>query len=371
MSLTVISVRDIVLKSSAFAVAEKDMRITFLIGNGFDLAVGLKTSFTDFFPIYCEQESNTDIVVKFKKDIKKDIEKDSQEDSGKITWADFERKMGEHTTEYLEMDDFTSCMIDFKKSFIKHLQKEEARVNFKDESIRKDILSKFRKSLFAIPSFFPFVLNNNLQENFFSRYPLDFTFVNFNYTTIFDKCIEFLKEDEDKRIPNQNKQPGKASFSVKHIHGTMEEPILMGVDNVAQIKNETFSKSRIFQQTLIKPDINERLANGYHSQISTHIEASDVIIVFGMSMGETDASWWRKICDWLSNYHYNRRLIIFAKTSQDADSKNNSEIPFRIEDSVKNRFLGHSKLSEATIEAMHKRIHVALNKNIFDLPLAK
>ena len=63
--------------------------ITFLIGNGFDLQVGLKTRYIDFYKIYCDIKNNdSDLITKFKKQILQD------EAQGWKNWSDFEFGMG-------------------------------------------------------------------------------------------------------------------------------------------------------------------------------------------------------------------------------------------------------------------------------------
>ena len=42
------------------------MKIVYLIGNGFDLNLGLKTSYRDFYKKYIKQKSNSEIVENFK-----------------------------------------------------------------------------------------------------------------------------------------------------------------------------------------------------------------------------------------------------------------------------------------------------------------
>lgn len=47
------------------------MNITYLIGNGFDLNLGLKTRYRDFYDYYVKQPSNDDLIKKFKNDLEK------------------------------------------------------------------------------------------------------------------------------------------------------------------------------------------------------------------------------------------------------------------------------------------------------------
>ena len=82
------------------------MRITFLIGNGFDLNLGLKTRYTDFSPYYCDMPSPL--------------------------WADFEKALGECTSvpPLHQQQPLRSCLQDFKRQFAAYLKAEENRIDF-------------------------------------------------------------------------------------------------------------------------------------------------------------------------------------------------------------------------------------------------
>ena len=65
------------------------MNVTFLIGNGFDLGIGLKTAYSDFYNVYCKSDSNDSLAVKkFKSEIQGNYE----------NWSDFEAAFGEYAT---------------------------------------------------------------------------------------------------------------------------------------------------------------------------------------------------------------------------------------------------------------------------------
>lgn len=46
------------------------MNITFFIGNGFDLNLGIKTSYSDFCPYFFEHSSDDNIIKKWLKKMK-------------------------------------------------------------------------------------------------------------------------------------------------------------------------------------------------------------------------------------------------------------------------------------------------------------
>ena len=71
---------------------KKDLVITFLIGNGFDLGLGLKTRFKDFYTQYLEYNSTNKNILEFKGEIARDIE----------SWSDFEYQLGQYSKNFDE-----------------------------------------------------------------------------------------------------------------------------------------------------------------------------------------------------------------------------------------------------------------------------
>ncbi|WP_210139047.1 AbiH family protein [Staphylococcus sp. GDY8P156P] len=87
------------------------MEITFFIGNGFDLANGLSTSYIDFYNYILKANKEKNILSKeniFLKEIKDFMEKDDdidvQEGESKyIDWSDFEQALGAYTANLKEI----------------------------------------------------------------------------------------------------------------------------------------------------------------------------------------------------------------------------------------------------------------------------
>ena len=71
------------------------MRITFFVGNGFDISCGIHSSYSQFYEWYCKQEkSELDHVNLFRNTIDEDIK------AGKKNWADFEEALGQYTKNF-------------------------------------------------------------------------------------------------------------------------------------------------------------------------------------------------------------------------------------------------------------------------------
>jgi len=121
------------------------MNITFLIGNGFDVNLGLKTRYIDFYKYFSSLESAKDsaAVKKFKKEITafiKDEVHHTSEDC--IDWRDLAVALGKWS-KYLsedDVDDFHISIIDSLKDYLKKEYKYFDPKIFEENGILKYLL---------------------------------------------------------------------------------------------------------------------------------------------------------------------------------------------------------------------------------------
>ena len=174
------------------------MNIVFLIGNGFDINVGLKTCYTDILTKYLKLKSADPRIVSFKKEIASNIE----------YWSDFEKRMGDYTKDFNEsnldemIDNYQFCINDFSRNMVRFLKKEEVRANLAGkESL---IVEVFKKSIID----FYFLLEDNPKQiiatMIFNMNLVRYFCISFNYTNIFKQCHEIFKLD--KTIPRYMSQ---------------------------------------------------------------------------------------------------------------------------------------------------------------------
>ena len=111
------------------------MEYTFMVGNGFDVGLGLKTLYSDFIRQYVSTESQTttgDIESILKKVIRQDIE----------TWADAERAFAE-----LPFSTMFSGRAEFHKTLLELLVKFKASLNgYLLSQVQKAVRGKISKS---------------------------------------------------------------------------------------------------------------------------------------------------------------------------------------------------------------------------------
>ena len=345
------------------------MNVLYFIGNGFDLNVGLKTRFKDVLSLYIKESTN-DVVIKT---FKKNIELKSN------TWAAFEEEMGRYTNTIQKKEtpietflDYSTCILDFKKFLKSFLEKEKSKIKYDDT---QNIAKTFKNALFNFTEFLncdPKVIMDEINKGI-----IKFSYINFNYTSVFDNCLNILKKSNifqlEKRIesgPFKGIITGHNDLGrVIHIHGTLDSNLILGVNDLKQIKNTDFhSLEKI--HTYIKPNVNDALENHRNTDAMKLLKDADIYCIFGMSLGKTDKKWWIEIGKQLITFP-EKQLIIYAyNENHDASFP---EHTLEAKDLYKNNFLKHfrfSKLDKDDLkEKIKKNIHVVINPDIFKMKL--
>lgn len=337
------------------------MNITFLIGNGFDLSLGLKTSYSSFIKYYLDI-SNDDIkIFNFKEKIQTNLK----------NWSDAEVAFGEYASLYKadELDDFMVCYNDFCSELKNYLEEQIQSLDFKScEQKTKQIMSNSLRTFYQ--NLRP--ASKNKIEKLMDSYKNNrrqFFFINFNYTNTFDSCIELLGERGQVFISDKI-GPTSVPLSVNgivHIHGTTKREMILGIDNEQQTKGELLNIRR-FNRQFIKPNANIALENENDTIALRFINQSNIICIFGMSLGKTDMTWWINIGNWLKANNQ-RHLLIYV-----VDDNFRPYIVddyFKIEEEIENRFFDYSNFNDKEKDALRKQIHILVNENLFPLDIPK
>lgn len=343
------------------------MKYTFLIGNGFDLNLGLKTSFSDFFSEYCKSNDNDSNAVK---KLKSEIVSDN------IAWSDFELQMGAFTN-HVEPDgplstaDFIECMEDFRNNLVDYLQWQERFLTEATGNYGPD--GNFN-CVEDIEKFFNFLRPGGKQTlmQFMSNYikeQIEYRFIVFNYTHTFEYLLSRTYSDRTPRhvvtVDNPTVYTINDSIGpIVHVHGDLDGVILMGVDNEQQVANSALASSEQFKLRYIKPFSNASLEDMQDSQAEALISDSDIIVVYGMSLGQTDSLWWKSVMHWLgkSNANRERYLVIFIYDGK--KSKHSPADPLVAQNEVREKLIDYTTgLSKERQAEMKSRILCALNSD--------
>ena len=334
------------------------MNVTFLIGNGFDLNAGLETTYSAFLKHYVTLESDSDVLKYFKESILKDAN----------MWSNAEMAFGAATQQFkadlYTAEDFCICHEDFCIQLAKYLQEQEQRLHY---TALKDTIAKgFAKGLLGYKKGFreAEAAVISASENAFSG-GYHFQFISFNYTAVVGMCHQFLKE----RFPLLGKRShgnllhDNTCEKLMYVHGTVDRDMVLGVNDIGQIADTSLFENYDdeYINELIKQKTNEANEQNMDRKVLEVLKASDLIYIYGMSIGETDKLWWERICTLMAQKN-NLHLIIHRF---DAPEDGLIRRTFRLFTSqAKREFTAYSKLDADKKKEIEARIHID-RTNIF------
>lgn len=260
------------------------MNILFILGNGFDLSLGLDTSYRSFLKHYlnAHQPSNDPFVKEFQEEVWKDLE----------TWTDLETHLGEWLDDKKTRERAIAVHDDLVNELSHYMKNEQERVK-PSPKVREQILSNMAN------------LSHHLHWNldkrdikdyitkYFNNTPHVINTITLNYTDTFERLA--LQEGENVFQCTDNKINFTFNHPI-HLHGTVEEGIVLGVNDEAQVRNKQLIKEGSIRHRFIKTStINNVYRTGYEEQAISAIDAAHLICVYGTSFGKTDKRIWERI----------------------------------------------------------------------------
>lgn len=327
------------------------MKIVYLIGNGFDLNLELKTGYYHFYKKYIRQKSKNDIIANFKEELKDTLNgKDSK-------WSDFEYAFGEYAKEFDDDNDYLTLYEDIVKSLSNHIERQNKKfeITQKDEAKLKSDLFGFDKYLTRFDQqCFTELKNKFVSSDYYVNV------ISFNYTQTFENIFKYNNAQITLSTRGYHNNILKNVF---HIHGTTVDNPVLGVYDKTQINNPTFQKKKRVIDSIVKSQIYTNLGHMLDTDGFKLIKEANVICVFGMSFGITDKGWWEAIVNKLAESQI--KLVVFGK------SKNKYGVQkFRNEtekDDLKDRILSYKQMNEEEKDRIRQNIIVCLDSNMFKL----
>lgn len=290
-----------------------------MIGNGLDIQLGLQTRYTDFYQWVTQRRelSGPDSKRKEKNGIYADIKSNIEK------WSDFEIGFCDYCKRVL------ARAIDSEESRAK-----EEIVLDELEAVRTDLMTylTIQEKKFITPSkdlrirmlaqtfmsLFDGVMSgeDEIIKSLIASHPNEQThidLIDFNYTNLLDRLVNDVGlinlNNKYKSKSSQNSDYFARINGHYHIHGTIGHLVMIGVDNSAQIGDGTFSQSNL--RYVLKPEGLQNDRENVFLKVQRVIEASDLFVIYGMSIGETDLTYWKAIA---SNLLANKKsfLVIHA-----------------------------------------------------------
>lgn len=334
------------------------MNITFFIGNGFDINLGLKTNYSCFYPYFLEN-ARSDNMIKI------------WLDGNEQYWSDLEEKLGQEIEKVtkLELEKFYEDKEEMDQLLIEYLEKEQEKYKIEDSD---DIKKEFSRSMAEFFLGLPDGDINSIQEtrNEYKNEDFIYTYVTFNYTDILDRIVSLYENsyvigNHDGISSTKKNLIGK----VLHVHGTTNEEMILGVNDESQINNLELRSEEIFLNTFIKRNVNTEIGQQKTEKVIDIINKSHIICIFGMSIGNTDKMWWEELIKWL-NLNESNKLIIFCKKDEKVLKRKISSAIIRLNEKIRKEIFqkGNGKNDEEAYLKIKNRIMISYNSTIFSLP---
>lgn len=252
------------------------MNVLYILGNGFDKAQGMKTSYPEFYQYLM---TKTDNGSKLLQQLKEDINED------KKLWSDMEEAFGRFTSKIDTSEDLKKLYFELSDTLHQYLLEEE-KAFIPDDNHKAKIQSDFISP------------EKYLGETDWARFEAsarkvsskhDISVMSLNYTNTLERLLS-MTEANGKNFGNNT-----ILRQIIHVHGRLNDPIIIGVDNEQQIANEKFRGDEDIKDLLVKVQSNLAMKNARHTTCEKLIREAHLIILFGVSLGETDARWWKLI----------------------------------------------------------------------------
>ena len=331
------------------------MNILFLIGNGFDINLGMKTSYADFYDDYIKTyKFPSKPVERLMKSIA--LYKDTN------LWADLEKGLGEYAAQISSTEELREVYFhlnDALKDYLKDQRLDNKYLTTNAAAkLKGDLMNPhqgFRPRLrqdivgFMNPG-------NGITDNV--------NIITFNYTDtiekIFASCSIKLPVELGVKGPNTAK---RVLQNIHHIHGTLNDTeLIMGVNDVSQIKNEELAKDPSALSMLMKPDTTINRGDLLDAKCEKIMCEADMFCLFGISLGETDNKWWKLLAERFISF--NVHIIYFAHTKKvGVHSQDLWDMERNYCDMLLEKFAG----KYADKNTLSNRIHVLVNSKMFKL----
>lgn len=326
-----------------------------MIGNGFDLNLNLKTSYKDFYNYYtAKTKDDIDDIISIS--IKNNYE----------LWADLELGLGLllKDIDETQIDSFLDSKANLESILTDYLTKENDKFNIADEN---KFVEEFTNKIVNFTEGFC-TEDKNQFKNIVSKTTeaINYRFITFNYTTVLDKMIELVKSKNDKFTSHVGGATRYTDvlWTPHHIHGTLDgEDLILCVDNPSQINNEKFQTDRRITDYMIKTNVNKALGERKVETAKEIIDKSKYICLFGLSIGDTDCTWWKYLVEWLNRSDSNR-LVLFIRDNSKVQRSGAEKI--RLRDKNRAFFGNRSYCTDAKLyDKIRDKIIIVRNSQIF------
>ena len=318
----------------------KKHQIMVFIGNGFDIAVlkkygkGITTKYDSFYSFFkYKYPDSNNLLITYMEDAKSE---------NKENWSDFEAILDEalHSlskSDKKQADKLNEDLSEIQQAFSRFLndvidndiinnisKANDIILEHKDNCARSTLTCSFLKDLSQVQ--YEVMRFHNEFKNHES---LKYIFINFNYTSLLDNYLYLNKEMFDPEPystsnnnivldlnPNKYQHVGFSDpymqlmpIDIFHPHGIQDVPksLLFGIEN------KNYCRQRDYRRVFVKS-----LWAQCQSKYNDKFTKTELFIIYGCSIGESDNWWWSRIYERLISENP-AELIIYNYGKENED----------------------------------------------------
>lgn len=277
-----------------------------------------------------------------------------------INWSDMEEAFGRFTKEIKTIEDLQ----DFHEFLSLELQ-DYLQEQLNDFNPSKWHYESISKGMLEFLTFLDRSEQNSIKNYLGADSYFSINIVSFNYTKTIEKILEFEAKEHISMLKSHLNR-------IEHVHGVLGDTIVLGVDNTTQIANEKFKDDAVAKDYLVKTQCNEGLKSDNTRQCESLISSADIIVLYGVSLGETDSHWWKYIGNLLLHPASKCLLIDFEYVQgKPWDPKRKNRLT-QVERNLKNRLYEKLGLMDEDpverkeiINMLKDRIFIQVDKLLF------
>ena len=277
------------------------MTITYLIGNGFDLGLKLKTDYKSFIDWYLAKKDVPPELDWLRREMRK---YPNQWSDAEIAFGKL--KFSEHGK---PIDVYNKCYDDFSDAFNAYLVERNKLFEIPELDRRKVAEEFVRRTLcvheYMAPQCRQFYLDSMKNQS------INLNFITFNYTNTLEKILNFHADKPDVfEIKLSDEMTMKVLVkNVCHVHGTLDDAYVFGIDSPSQIEDAEVRRYCERNGGMLKARADEKLGLLNRSRGMSLLKHSNRIVTYGLSFGESDASWWQALFSEIST---NRAQLVMC-----------------------------------------------------------
>lgn len=267
------------------------MNIAWIIGNGFDLNLGLKTSYKEFYVNHYSKLDDEESV-----SIRKKLESiQDYIDPENAIWSDLELFLGNAAAYFDSFDEYDKTFLHLQKEMEKYLLTEDQRIL---ELIRNDrqrllpsigrVEREFAESIYSLKDRIDAADAETIETIANDSYwNYKNSLVSLNYTNTLESIKNGFQEE---------------SLPLLYPHGRLDQrmQINFGVAFPRQINNLTIQRNSAYCDPWTKEGRNRLYGNRALEEAYSLFKKANLIVTFGVSFGETDSHLWKIISEEIS-----------------------------------------------------------------------